>query len=60
MIKHQRQFILYSQSFICTRLHEKENDRLVLVTTAGSATTSSLELSALGADVGPDKKMKEG
>lgn len=40
--------------FISIRLREKKT--LVLVTTAGSATTSSFELPALGADVGPGKE----
>lgn len=36
-------------------MHGKPN-RLVLVATAGSATTSSLELPALGANVGPGEE----
>lgn len=34
----------------------ENKERLVLVSTAGSATASSLELPALGADVGPRKE----
>lgn len=41
--------------FICVRMHGKPN-RLVLVAAAGSATTSPLELPALGANVGPGRE----
>lgn len=34
-------------------------NRLVLVTTAGSATTGPLELSALGADIGPGRETNQ-
>lgn len=55
---HKRQQVLYSPSFISIRLHGKQRHRhrLVLVASAGSATTGSLELPALGADVGPGKE----
>lgn len=53
--KHKRQLILYSRSFIWISFAWKTK-RLVLVCTAGSATTSPLELPALGADVGPGRR----